>query len=81
LLPAGDSSIEHGHDGSTPRMNAAANGENEILEVLIAKGADTTFVNKSTGDTSLILAAAHLHYETVEILLDQPAPGVQGGLM
>jgi ankyrin repeat protein len=76
LLLSNDTNIEHGHNGSTPLMNAAAEGNDEILKMLIAKGGDITFVKKSTGDSSLILAAKMGRTNTVETLLLQPVTAI-----
>jgi ankyrin repeat protein len=76
LLLAGGINIEHGHWGITPLMNAAQEGQDENVELLISWGADTQFVHPGTGDTALIAAATYGYIKVVSILLKQPEPGV-----
>ena len=69
LLRSGIINVEHGHQGSTPLMNATAEGRLEIVKVLVARGADPFFFKVSTGDTPLIMAAAYGRTDTVMYLL------------
>ena len=56
-------------DGATPLWNAARGGEKEMVELLIAKGADINLSAKWMGTTSLHEAALSGHKKVVELLI------------
>ena len=56
-------------DGTTPLWHAASGGENEMVELLIAKGADINLSAKWMGTTSLHEAALSGHKKVVELLI------------
>ena len=55
-------------DGSTALLIAAANGEDDAIELLVAAGADIEARNDQ-GETALELAAKFKHRATVALLL------------
>jgi ankyrin repeat protein len=61
-----------GEDNETPLHHAAAYGRGEVLEVLVAHGADVQHQN-SVGETPLIEAAEHGERETAALLLKHRA--------
>ncbi|KAI3434440.1 hypothetical protein D9Q98_002517 [Chlorella vulgaris] len=69
-----------GH-GGTALLDAAANGQVEVVRLLLDRGADLEAVD-SDGDTALAVAAAHGHVEVVRLLLKNSAnldaPGRNG---
>ena len=56
-------------DGATPVWHAASGGKNEMVELLIAKGADINLSAKWMGTTSLHEAALSGHKKVVELLI------------
>jgi len=63
---------EHGEDNETPLHAAAGYGRCEVLEVLVARGADVQH-RDSAGETPLIEAAEHNETEAAAILLKHGA--------
>ncbi|MEA2196345.1 MAG: hypothetical protein QOJ25_396 [Solirubrobacteraceae bacterium] len=69
LLDAG-ADVDAGSAGNTPLMRAAAHGSTEIVEMLLAAGADIHAVCDAPGpDTALASAATFGHIEIVRRLL------------
>jgi len=61
------------NEGWTPIMQAAPNGYEEVVEILLEAGANPNVASWTKGETSLHLAAYWGHPETVEILLENGA--------
>jgi ankyrin repeat protein len=55
--------------GTTPLMEAAANGSPEVLRLLLARGAITDAVQPATGATALYFACANDHPDCAELLV------------
>ena len=58
--------------GYTPMVAAAENGHVEVIEALLAAGADVNLKNNVGGRTALDTAARHGHLPVVVLLLRQP---------
>lgn len=71
-LESGVAPDERGGGGETALMLAAAKGATDVIEMLIARGAD---VNATTavGNTALMMAAARGHVATVRVLVESGA--------
>jgi ankyrin repeat protein len=85
LRPLFDRLIAHGvdvnaatEDGETPLAWAARGGKNEMIEILLAKGADL----EAAGGAPMVDAAFRGHQETIQLLVDRGAsvntPDVHG---
>uniref|UniRef100_A0A1X7ST33 Uncharacterized protein n=1 Tax=Amphimedon queenslandica TaxID=400682 RepID=A0A1X7ST33_AMPQE len=57
---------------TTPLIEAATEGHNQVVELLLTKGADPNFTSKYTG-TPLTEAAKKGHHLVVELLLSKGA--------
>ena len=56
-------------DSWTPLHSAVAGGHKDVVELLIAKGADVNAKNDKYGGTPLLHAAGEGHKEIVELLI------------
>jgi ankyrin repeat protein len=56
-------------DGMTPLMMAAQNSRDNIVSVLLQKGADLNSRENKNGFNAILLAACHGHLNTVKLLL------------
>jgi hypothetical protein len=68
--------------GDTPLHTAASNGHKDVVELLLAKGADVNVVDQNN-QTPLHDTAGHGHIDVVKLLLDKGAdvnPKMHGGL-
>lgn len=64
--------------GMTPLLAAAKHGHSNVVQVLVAAGADLE-KQDSCGDTPIFLAAYHGRTETVEVLLKAGAKAELAG--
>ena len=73
LIRAGARALAANHEGATPLLLAAINGNAAIIERLIAAGADPKAPLTKSGDTALMLASRTGKLDAVQILLDHGA--------
>lgn len=60
--------------GSTPVMRAASKGRLDVIQELLAAGADPCLVSPVDQDTTLHQAAQHGHLEIVDLMLSCGIP-------
>jgi ankyrin repeat protein len=73
LLDAGANARAALPSGETALMTAARTGSMEVLQLLIARGADVNAKEKSHGQTALMWAAAYDHPDVLKALLSADA--------
>ena len=72
-LAAGADANAKDHRGGTPLQFAVGRGRKDIIELLIAKGADVNVKFDGAGLTPLHMASGSGRYEIVELLIDKGA--------
>lgn len=68
-----DTHIDYGENWITPLMKAAWDGEKEIVEVLLAAGADVNAQAPGWGETALGQAVSRDHVEIARLLVEKGA--------